>query len=204
MANRGRDGVPIVAIVAVIVLVAAAGAGAVLLLGGHNGAKKGSAPAARSKASVSVAGQGNPVQTTAGGAGTTTAAPLSVASRASAQAAIVAVLGGYQTTYSDHDTSGLAQLLTPGVIRHGLTSAGCRFDHGRSTVLDDYQSQFASGSGTYRLLGLTPSGIEFRGPDVAHVNSRYQISPGGTGTVSFTMAREGDEWKISQVYATCA
>jgi hypothetical protein len=196
--GRRRDGLPVGAVGAIVVLIAAVGAGAALLLSNHKSSHSGSKPAS---ANPSVAAGANSAQASAS---SPAAATSTVPSAAAEQAAILAVLGEYQATYSSHDISGLSHILTEGVVRHGLTSTGCRFDRGRPAVLADYQSQFADGSGTYRLVGLAASGIELRGTDAAHVNAHYQISPGGSGAVSFTLAREGNEWKISQVYATCA
>jgi hypothetical protein len=137
-------------------------------------------------------------------AGTTSRPTAAAESPSTAKAAVLSLLGSYQAAYSSHDGQGLEDLLSPSVIRHGLTASGCAFSRGKAAVLASYASQFASGSGRYRLLGLTPTAVELRGAAGAHLNSRYDISPGGSGSVSFTFTKEADGWKISQVYATCA
>ena len=199
--KRRRDGVPVVAIAAVVVLVAALGGAAALLIN-HKSAHARSTRASVSKPAAG--GHTQPIQNGAASTESSSAAPAGGADEATAQSSLLALLSTYQTAYSNHDIQGVSRLLTPGVVRHGLTASGCTSSHGRAAVLADYESQFAAGSGTYRLVGLTASKIELRGAEAAHLNGHYQITPGGSGHVSFTFAREGTEWKISQVYATCA
>lgn len=183
--------VPVAAIVAVVVLVAALGAGAALLLSRNTSTHHRSADHTSASAEA-------PTDESS------TVPVANEAAAATSQAAVMALLASYQTAYSNHDAAGLSQLFAPGVVRHGLTASGCRTSTGRAAVLADYESQFADGSGTYHLVGLTTSDVELRGTDAAHVNSHYKITPGGSGYVSFTFAREGNEWKMSQVYATCS
>jgi hypothetical protein len=203
-----RGEMPIRTIVAVVVVLAALGAGAVLLFGG--GANRSSPSTHRASASRPVAGSpgagGAPASTptATGPSSAAPAAPIAPAALGPERAAVVAVLGEYQTAYSNHDGAGVSRLLTPGVVRHGLTAQGCRYSRGRTAVLSAYESQFAAGSGAYRLIGLTASDVQLRSASAAHVNSRYDIAPGGSGNVSFTLARESNEWKITQIYATCA
>jgi hypothetical protein len=125
------------------------------------------------------------------------------AEQASDRRAIMAILGTYQTAYSDHDTSGLASIFTPGVDRHGLAAGGCVVSRGRGAVLADYQSQFEEDSGSYELVGLSEAQIQLDGRTRAHLDAHYQITPGGSGYVNFKFAELGEGWKISEVYATC-
>lgn len=203
--GRSRNGVPVAAIVAVVVLVATLGAGAALLLSRNTSTHHRSADHTSASAnSPNASGRANSVGSAASNAESSTVTVASGAAAATSQAAVMALLGPYQTAYSSHDAAGLSQLFSPRVIRHGLTASGCRTSTGRAAVLADYESQFANGSGTYHLVGLTTSDVELSSTDTAHVNSHYEITPGGSGKVSFTFAREGNEWKISQVYATCS
>lgn len=113
------------------------------------------------------------------------------------------VLSRYERAYSNHDTSGLSAIMTPGVRRRGLAAGGCVISNGRNAVLEDYESQFAGGSGTYELVDLSSSDIRVHSNRRASVNANYVISPGGSGAIKFSFASSGGEWRISRVYATC-
>jgi hypothetical protein len=134
---------------------------------------------------------------------TTPAAPTE-AEQASDRRTIMSLLAGYQTAYSQHDLSTLEGLFSPEITRHGLSGTGCAVAHGRSAVLEDYQSQFEQGSGAYELVGLSEGQIQLQGSIHAHLDAHYRITPGGTGYVNFRFVELGEGWKISEVYATCA
>ncbi len=118
--------------------------------------------------------------------------------------AVVGVLDAYQRDYTNRSTSSLGTIFTQRIKRHGLSGSGCSVVEGRQPVLEDYEQQFEAGTGTYALVGLAPNQVRLRGPDAAEVHSHYEISPGGSGFVNFELAANGNEWKISEVYATCA
>lgn len=118
--------------------------------------------------------------------------------------AIVGVLNEYQRDYSSHSVSGLSNIFTAKIKRHGLSGSGCSVVEGRQSVLEDYEQQFNAGSGTYTLVGFGANQVQLNGPSMAEVHSHYEISPGGSGFVNFKLAANGNEWKISEVYATCA
>ncbi len=118
--------------------------------------------------------------------------------------AVVGVLDAYQRDYTNHSTSGLGSIFSEKIKRHGLSGSGCSVVEGRQPVLEDYEQQFNAGTGTYTLIGLSPSQVQLSGPSDAEVHSHYEISPGGSGFVNFKLAGNGNEWKISEVYATCA
>ncbi len=120
-----------------------------------------------------------------------------------ARSSIMSLLADYQSSYSAHDVGGLASIFSPGITRHGLAAGGCTVARGRRAVLGDYRSQFEAGSGSYRLIGLTPQEIAIDSIDRAHLDAHYEIDPGGTGYVNFKFAALGGGWKISEVYATC-
>lgn len=122
---------------------------------------------------------------------------------ASDRQTIVQVLGDYQRAYSEHDLQGLSRIFSPGILRHGLAAGGCVVSRGQNAVLADYESQFAQGSGTYRLVGLSAGQIQLDGPSRAHLHANYEITPGGTGFVNFRFATIDGTWKINEVYATC-
>jgi hypothetical protein len=139
---------------------------------------------------------------------TTTTAPAVPAGptpseQSSDRQAIMGILSTYQSAYSDHNLSGLSNIFTPNVNRHGLAAGGCTVSRGRSAVLADYQSQFEEGSGSYELMGLSAGEIQLDGKTRAHLDAHYQITPGGSGYVNFKFAELGEGWKISEVYATC-
>jgi hypothetical protein len=71
-------------------------------------------------------------------------------------------------------------------------------------VLADYSSQFAEGSGSYQLVGLSLDQIKVDSTTSAHLHANYLITPGGSGWVNFGFAPLGTAWRISEVYATCA
>ena len=118
--------------------------------------------------------------------------------------AVAGVLNAYQRDYTSHSASGLGSIFTEKIKRHGLSGSGCSVVEGRQPVLEDYEQQFNDGTGTYTLIGLSPNQVQLSGPDNAEVHSHYEISPGGAGFVNFKLAASGNEWKISEVYATCA
>lgn len=117
--------------------------------------------------------------------------------------AIMGALGVYQSAYSDHSISGLSRVFTSEINRHGLAAGGCTVARGRKAVLADYRSQFAEGSGTYELVGLSEDQIQIDSRTRAHLDAHYRIAPGGTGYVNFKFAELGEGWRISEVYATC-
>jgi hypothetical protein len=125
------------------------------------------------------------------------------AEEASDRQAISQILSTYQQSYSDHDLQGLSSIFSPGILRHGLAASGCVVSRGQRAVLDDYESQFAQGSGSYRLTGLAPDEIAMDSKSRAHLHANYVISPGGTGFVNFRFAEIDNEWKVSEVDATC-
>jgi Prokaryotic RING finger family 1 len=118
--------------------------------------------------------------------------------------AVVGVLDAYQRDYTNHSASELGSIFAEKIKRHGLSGSGCSVVEGRQPVLEDYEQQFNDGTGTYTLVGLAPNQVQLSGPDNAEVHSHYEISPGGSGFVNFKLAASGSEWKISEVYATCA
>ncbi len=123
---------------------------------------------------------------------------------ASDRHAIMSVLNTYQTAYSQQDLSSLSEIFSPGIIRHGLAAGGCHISHGRSEVLEDYRSQFAEGTGSYELVGLSANAIQLTSKIKAALHAHYKIEPGSqTGYVNFQFAELGEGWKISEVYATC-
>jgi hypothetical protein len=185
----------VVVMVAIVLVCAAIGAAAILLLGSN-----GKSDRYRTSQAAAAVGSHAAISTT----NTNTVPTTPQETPPAAQAAVVTLLGRYQTDYSDHDLAALSSTFSAGVVRRGLAASGCTVSKGRAAVLSAYESQFAEGSGRYRLIGLTPPHIELRGSSEAYVDSRYQISPGGSGSVSFTLTREGQEWKIKQIYATCA
>jgi hypothetical protein len=118
--------------------------------------------------------------------------------------AVVGVLDAYQRDYTNHSTPGLGSIFSEKIKRHGLSGSGCSVVEGRQPVLEDYEQQFNDGTGAYTLIGLSSRQVQLSGPDNAEVHSHYEISPGGAGFVNFKLAASGNEWKISEVYATCA
>jgi hypothetical protein len=131
-------------------------------------------------------------------------ARLIPAEEASDRGTIMSILGDYQNAYSQHEVAALSNLFTPGITRHGLAAGGCRVSHGRSQVLENYQSQFAEGTGAYRLVGFAEDQIQFNGKTQATLDAHYDIEPGNqTGYVNFKFADIGEGWRISEIYATC-
>lgn len=118
--------------------------------------------------------------------------------------AVVGVLNEYQRDYSSHSTSGLSGIFAENIKRHGLSGSGCSVVEGRQPVLEDYEQQFEAGTGAYTLVGLSPGQVRLSGPNDAEVHSHYEISSGGSGFINFKLAANSAEWKISEVYATCA
>jgi len=134
----------------------------------------------------------------------TTANSMTPGEEQQKRGAIVGVLNEYQRFYSEHNTSGLGSIFTDGIKRHGLSGSGCSVVEGRQPVLEDYEQQFEAGSGTYTLVGLSPNQVRLHGPSSASVHSHYEIAPGGSGFVNFRLSGGGPNWRISEVYATCA
>ena len=188
-----RSNNPTIVLVAVLIALLGVGAGVVVSTGALSSGthtKDPSAPSNRPSPSMT----SSPATTSAG---------PTPAERAHAQQAIIVALDTYQQAYSDHSLSGLADIFTPTVKRHGLAAGGCTISYGRNAVLGDYQSQFNEGSGTYELVGLVPGEIQMDGKTRAHLDAHYQITPGTSGYVNFRFAELGEGWKVSEVDATC-
>lgn len=203
LAHAGRTSVPAYrprglnpTIVLAIAIIALLGAGAGVVLA--TSAKSGGAHTntrTQPPASATTPTTSTPTQTTPTGP--------TPAEEQHDRTAIMALLGSYQSAYSAHNLAGLASIFSPGITRHGLAAGGCTVARGRDTVLDDYRSQFEEGSGSYRLVGLSGNEIRIDNSTRAQVNAHYEIDPGGSGYVNFRFARLGDDWKVSEVYATC-
>ncbi len=134
----------------------------------------------------------------------TTAQVVEPADPSSARAAIMGVLTSYAADYSSSNLSGLSDLFTPEVERHGLGPNGCATVRGKSNVLAQYQGQFAHGSLDYQLIGLSPSDISFSAQDAASVHTTYLIaSSKNTGPVSFWFTNQANTWLIDTINATC-
>ena len=144
-----------------------------------------------------------PVTAAANAAAVTVPAAPSPSEQTNDRQAITGTLGVYESAYSDHNIPGLSRVFTPEISRHGLAAGGCTVARGRRAVLADYQSQFAEGSGTYELVGLSESPIQIDSRTRAHLDAHYRITPGGIGYVNFKFAELGKGWRISEVYATC-
>jgi len=126
-----------------------------------------------------------------------------------AQEGVVKVLNEYETAYSAKNISGLNAIFTPNIRRHGLNGEGdCTITSGQSEVDAIYEEQFNNGTGSYRLVGLSPNAVKLSIPGEsitgASVRSNYEIDPGGSGWVNFQLDKRGSEWLISEVDATCA
>ncbi len=143
--------------------------------------------------------------TTPPGGGTSTVSPTgaSAPEQRSDRSAITAVLGDYQSSYSNHNIAGLEGIFTPEISRRGLAASGCTVSHGRAAVLADYRSQFEAGSGSYELVGFSEGAIQIESKTRARINAYYRITPGGSGYVNFKFVELGEGWEISEVYATC-
>ena len=195
--DRGRSKAPFWA--AGVVVIAAAAAAALLAAGVFSGSSKHARArvptlAARPPASTPVT---TPTPTTS----TAAAAPVDPAAE---KLAVVAVLRGYATAYSDHSTAGLSALFSPVISRRGLASGGCHVSHGRAAVLAAYASQFSEHTGAYSLVGLSPSQVVLTGSVSAAVNATYRISGGGTGSVAFELTQTSGRWLIMSISATCS
>jgi hypothetical protein len=118
--------------------------------------------------------------------------------------AVVSDLHSYAAAYTDHSTQALSTIMAPNVQRRGLTASGCTVDHGRRAVLSAYESQFNEGTGPYTLVGLSQGDVQFGSHQTATVKATYRITPGGTGSVSFTLSRTSGSWLIIKIQATCA
>jgi hypothetical protein len=187
--SRSRSGNQTVLVAAVIIALLGIGTGVAVATGAFSGNTQTNAPATAAA---------NTAPTTP-----TVPADPTPSEQASDRQAIMGALGAYQSAYSEHSISGLSNVFTPGISRHGLAADGCTVSRGQSAVLADYESQFAEGSGNYELIGLSEGQIQFDGRTRAHLAAHYRITPGGTGYVNFKFAELGDGWKISEVYATC-
>jgi hypothetical protein len=127
--------------------------------------------------------------------------PATQAAASADQVAIVGVLGRYQADFSRHDAAGLASLFTPNITRYGVVPGGCGTLYGRSSVVQNYVSQFPQVD-AYRLVGLSASEISVSG-SVAQVHTRYRISGSNSGTIQFTLVRQTVGWRISSIRAQC-
>ncbi|HEV7493333.1 RING finger protein [Baekduia sp.] len=117
--------------------------------------------------------------------------------------AIVGVLREYEAAYSGHEIAGLRAIMVPSVTRHGLRSGGCSDTSGRAAVLETYSEQFATGTGSYTLHGLSPDAVELTGSR-ATVPLTYSIGGGGSGSVQFDLHLiPAAAWRISHVGASC-
>jgi ketosteroid isomerase-like protein len=184
-AGHGRRG-PLLWLAAGLAVVAVA-IGAFAVAGGFDGGGDSGAASA-----------GADVGTTATETSTTTASGESPAD----ERAVRSVLKRYEAAYTDHDLGALASLFAPDVTRKGLRAGGCSQTSGIDHVLDTYAEQFDAGTGAYSLSDLSSDAIDVAG-DTASAESGYTITPGGSGTVSFELRRDGDGWLISRVDASC-
>lgn len=173
-------------IAAAVIAFLGIGTGVVVATGGSS-ARPGTTPAATTGTAAGAPGSSRPTP----------------AEEAGDRRAITQILSTYQSAYSDHDLQGLSSIFSPGILRHGLAASGCVVSRGQRAVLADYESQFAAGSGSYRLIDLSPEEIVLDSKSRAHLHANYVISPGGTGFVNFRFAELGGEWKVSEVDATC-
>ena len=185
----------VVLVIAVAIALLGVGTGVVVATGVLSG---GTASGARATGTV----RGTVSTSTTPRAPATPVGPT-VPEREGDRSAIMSLLDGYQGAYSQHDVSALSHIFSPQISRHGLAAGGCTVSHGRGAVLNDYQSQFEQGSGSYELVGLSSGEIQIESKTRAHLDAHYQITPGGTGYVNFRFAELGEGWKISEVYATC-
>lgn len=127
------------------------------------------------------------------------------AEETSKREAVMKVLDEYQRDYSQRSIRGLDEIFSRDIHRHGLNGEGqCTIANGRPQVLEIYAQQFSNGTGTYRLVGLEPSQIRLNSAHEAYVHANYEISPGGSGFVDFRLEEIGNEWLVTEVYATCA
>jgi hypothetical protein len=133
--------------------------------------------------------------------GATAPTPPTLSGQAAA-AAVVQTLRRYEQAFSNHDAAALASLLAPSVQRYGVGSGGCTTSRGRTAVLAVYRSQFATGSGQYRLPGLSPSAVSITG-DAARVALPYRLSSGSSGHVRFVLHPSAGTWQISSIAASC-
>lgn len=117
---------------------------------------------------------------------------------------IVAVLHQYAGAYSSHDVAALQAVLSPSVTRFGAGSGGCVHSIGQAAVLADYQAQFAAGTGTYRLVGITARAVTVNSDaGTATVSLTYHIAPVSQGRVNFKLADTPSGWKVTDITATC-
>jgi hypothetical protein len=142
------------------------------------------------------------------GGGTTTA-PVSRCSKArplsgDARAQVVAVLNRYACAFSYRNATALGALLTPDVVRHGLRRGGCDDTRGRKAVLDVYRETFdiTGSKSEYRLPGLSAASVRLAG-STASVNTRFTISSGGHGRITFELRKAAEGWLISRIKAAC-
>ena len=117
---------------------------------------------------------------------------------------IVHVLHHYEGAYSRHDLTALQTVLSPSVTRYGAGTGGCDHSTGRPAVLADYQAQFSSGTGTYRLIHITPQAVTVNADArTAAISLEYHIAPVSRGRVNFKLANTPAGWKITDITATC-
>jgi sugar lactone lactonase YvrE len=129
------------------------------------------------------------------------AQPATQTSASADQVAIIGILDQYQADFAGHDAARLASLFTPDITRYGVVPGGCGTLSGRSTVVQNYVSQFPQVH-AYRLVGLSANEIRVNG-SVAQVHTRYQISGSNSGTIQFTLVRKTAGWRISSIRAQC-
>jgi hypothetical protein len=185
-----RSGNQTILILAVIIALIGIGTGVAVATGAFSNSEGTSPP--------------NPLVTASGPESKTAPVGPTPVEEANDRRAILGVLGTYQTAYSHQDVQGLSGIFSPGITRHGLAAGGCRISRGRREVLNDYESQFQEGTGSYELVGLSEAQIELQGTTRASLHAHYNIEPGSQrGYVNFRFAELGEGWKISEVYATC-
>jgi hypothetical protein len=115
---------------------------------------------------------------------------------------VLGVLHAYETAYSSRSRAGLGALMSASVSRHGLRAGGCAEDTGRDAVLSAYAEQFSQGTGSYRLTGLTADAVHLS-DGRAQIDTGYTISPGSSGSISFTLVKADGAWKIDRINASC-
>jgi hypothetical protein len=119
--------------------------------------------------------------------------------------AIVHVLQGYESAYSDQDLGELGALFTPEVSRHGLRAGGCSETRGKQQVLETYAEQFRSGADKYDLTNLSDAAIRVDGIHAdAPLNYDITTTSGpAVGSVHFYFARVRNVWLIRRIVASC-
>jgi hypothetical protein len=69
-------------------------------------------------------------------------------------------------------------------------------------VIRTYKDQFSTGTGSYRLTGLSQAAIHVNG-DQASAKLGYTIAPNGRGSVEFALTKAQQGWLISRIAASC-